>query len=668
MDDETILLLRTQQLAAVHLVCLVVAYITHRRHDNRNQISLPTRDMRLHRQRVRDKMLSSLSTSGKCRELIRMSETAFKTLCQKLENDGGLRPTRRMSVEEQVARFLHIVGNDLRNRFVSWFYRRSRSTTSRHFHRVLSAILSLDDQYLRQPTGDMVPKEIQEHRRFYPFFKDCIGTIDGTHVRVRVPSKDAPRYRGRKYYLVDAGLPHRSLLIAPYRGVRYHLKEYSTRAPQNARELFNLRHASLRNAIERAFGVLKKRFPIIRSTTEPFYSCETQSDIFLACCILHNFLLDEDRDEELEEEVLQEVLNATQEEDTNAPIGIDDRGEQIRNRIANEMWSDYNENNLTMSKKVTDGNTEKRETFNWTPQMDEAFIHAMLKEQDKGNRVDGTFTSQAYNNMVDELSKTLNKPFNKNYLKHRLKTLKDHFSQWYDIFRGVSLSGFAWNSETKLLEADEEVWEALIAEKPEAAKWRKKQISNYDEMLELFGRDRATGAAAETAKERRNRVNTNQEIPETIEEIDRMVVTDEISLENFTAGEDIPITSTMPTSLNPPKATKSKGKKRKMEEEDAVTSKIMVSISDVAAAIRESSQVFERSRRPLYSAEELFNELQLMGVEPDKISSAYLFLVDKPEKTRALFGCPSPMRMSILRDMMGADLLGFYVLFVSTFF
>ena len=42
--------------------------------------------------------------------------------------------------------------------------------------------------------------DIQEKKRFYPFFKDCIGAIDGTHVRVRVPSKDAPRYRGRKGY------------------------------------------------------------------------------------------------------------------------------------------------------------------------------------------------------------------------------------------------------------------------------------------------------------------------------------------------------------------------------------------------------------------------------------------------------------------------------------
>lgn len=63
-----------------------------------------------------------------------------------------------------------------------------------------------------------------------------------------------------KYYLVDGGLPHRTTLLTPYRGVRYHLKEYSCRAPQNPRELFNLHHSSLRNAIERAFGVLKKGF------------------------------------------------------------------------------------------------------------------------------------------------------------------------------------------------------------------------------------------------------------------------------------------------------------------------------------------------------------------------------------------------------------------------
>ena len=64
---------------------------------------------------------------------------------------------------------------------------------------------------------------------------------------------------------------NRSRLIALYSGVCYHLKEYSARPTENAKELFNLQHASLRNTIERAFGVLKKRFPIIASTREPSY-------------------------------------------------------------------------------------------------------------------------------------------------------------------------------------------------------------------------------------------------------------------------------------------------------------------------------------------------------------------------------------------------------------
>jgi len=54
-------------------------------------------------------------------------------------------------------------------------------------------------------------------------------------------------------------------ILTPYRGVRYHLKETAraNQRPKNPKELFNLRHASLRNAIERIFGVVKRRFPIL---------------------------------------------------------------------------------------------------------------------------------------------------------------------------------------------------------------------------------------------------------------------------------------------------------------------------------------------------------------------------------------------------------------------
>jgi len=57
-------------------------------------------------------------------------------------------------------------------------------------------------------------------------------------------------------------------------GVRYHLSEYGSRnLPANARELFNLRHSSLKVTVEKAFGALKNRFRILDN--KPFHPYKT---------------------------------------------------------------------------------------------------------------------------------------------------------------------------------------------------------------------------------------------------------------------------------------------------------------------------------------------------------------------------------------------------------
>ena len=58
--------------------------------------------------------------------------------------------------------------------------------------------------------------------------------------------------------------------------------------PQTPQELFNLRHAKARNVIERVFGVLKKRFPVLTSPAP--YSIDFQRDIVIALCTVHNFI------------------------------------------------------------------------------------------------------------------------------------------------------------------------------------------------------------------------------------------------------------------------------------------------------------------------------------------------------------------------------------------
>jgi hypothetical protein len=124
-----------------------------------------------HRERVRNELMKHIIGSDRSYDIIRMSPEAFLNLCTLLRDRGGLTHTRRASIEEQVAKFLYIVGHNVRNRVMSFFFRRSGETVSRHFHRVLDALIEVEGIFLKQPDGTQVPPEILNNNRFYPYFK-----------------------------------------------------------------------------------------------------------------------------------------------------------------------------------------------------------------------------------------------------------------------------------------------------------------------------------------------------------------------------------------------------------------------------------------------------------------------------------------------------------------
>ena len=93
--------------------------------------------------------------------------------------------------------------------------------------------------------------------------------------------------------------------MSPYRSVRYHLKEFSDRPPENEQELFNLRHSLLRTTIERGFAVLKKRFQVLDA--EPFWFFPTQVKVVLACCVVHNHIMGVEPNDHIMEDALNQV-------------------------------------------------------------------------------------------------------------------------------------------------------------------------------------------------------------------------------------------------------------------------------------------------------------------------------------------------------------------------
>jgi hypothetical protein len=107
-----------------------------------------------------------------------------------------------------------------------------------------------------------------------------------------------------------------------------------------------------------------------------------------------------------------------------------------------------------------DFNQQPKDMMRWSEEMDLALLNALTEEAHKGNRHDGSWTTEAYNNVVELLRTTIGGHITKQHIKNRMKTMKENFGEAYDLFN--SLSGFAWNSITRKFEAEEEVWDALI--------------------------------------------------------------------------------------------------------------------------------------------------------------------------------------------------------------
>ncbi|KAH9181253.1 hypothetical protein AeNC1_016772 [Aphanomyces euteiches] len=269
---------------------------------------------------------------------MRMPREAFLKLHLLLVSTGGLSSSPHVTSEEKLSSFLYIVGQNMTNRSAQERFQRSGWTINRNFHEVLSSIVACSSLSLVGLVRLDCPEPIRTSSKFFPFFENCIGALDGTHIPVHVPVSQQKPFRNRKgflsqnvlgvcnfdmqftfimagwegsasdgavfqhslrngfeiplgkYYLGDAGYALSPQCLTPYRGVRYHLREWAkgNKRPQNAKELFNIRHAQLRNVIERAFGVLKKRFLVLRTAQE--YALETHVKLVHALCRIHNFI------------------------------------------------------------------------------------------------------------------------------------------------------------------------------------------------------------------------------------------------------------------------------------------------------------------------------------------------------------------------------------------
>nr|KAJ0206399.1 hypothetical protein LSAT_V11C500233680 [Lactuca sativa] len=121
--------------------------------------------------------------------------------------------------------------------------------------------------------------------------------------------------------------------------------------------------------------------------------------------------------------------------------------------------------------------------------------------------------------------------------------------------------------------------------------------------------------------------------------VDELLATNEVHLENQCVDVDDDIEESS-------SAKKCKRKKRKFEEEeeDGFNSKIMKLVDNMATVIREGNIIFDRSYPQEYTGEEIYRELDLVGLEPHELPRALNFLATNQVKAKTLFSCSLQIR------------------------
>ncbi|CAL1408226.1 unnamed protein product [Linum trigynum] len=302
---------------------------------------------------------------------------------------GGLRCTCNIEIDEMVAIFLYTIAHNKKNRQLQVTFRRSGETICRVIKTVLHSILNLHSILLRKPKPVLENYDDPKWKHF----KNCLGALDGTIVTVCATKENQERYRTLKgtigmnvlgvvnqnlefiyclagwegsahdgrvlrdalirpnglkvpkgfYYLCDAGYSNCEGVLSPFRGQRYHLKDWDGRRPRTPEEMFNMRHSTTRNGVERAFGILKMRWAILRDTT--WFLTKMVTKKVNACCLLHNFIrgevgadvferlyIDEDEDDEtdvVDEELIPHIQPSVE-------------WSEFRQKLAQDLWDARN--------------------------------------------------------------------------------------------------------------------------------------------------------------------------------------------------------------------------------------------------------------------------------------------------------------------------------------
>ncbi|TVU18190.1 hypothetical protein EJB05_34270, partial [Eragrostis curvula] len=506
-----------------------------------------------------------------CQVTFRMEPQIFRAVATYLRRTKLVSDTR-ISVEEKLAFFLFMLSKSATYEDMQVFFGHSNDTLHRHLNHFFNKVIPiLTRHFIIAPDPNLVHPKIQDNPRYYPFFQNCLGAIDGTHIPITISPDRAAPFRNRKgtlsinvmvacdfdlnitfistgwegsatdsrvlrsakargfhvppgkFYLADRGYANTASFLAPYKGVRYHLKEFGAghRRPQNPKELFNHRHAKLRNHVERTLGVIKKRFPILKVGT--FHTLRNQVRIPVAAAIFHNLIRLHAGDEEWLNDQPDNIDPASF-----VPLPTGDQnndqgsveGNALRDTIAQQMWDQYQHHGSSpKTRMVAKGSPKIRMIARGSPKLNRLLVASATKKkaspkgshasssqvkqraywnashersladilhENKDYRGDNGWSSESWNRMVKDFwARNKYALFSKSQIQEKERELKRDYKM---LKEALKQSCCSWNKDRCMIEAGPHFWANLKVTFPKIKKFQNPKTSFplFDYLGELY--------------------------------------------------------------------------------------------------------------------------------------------------------------------------------------
>ncbi|CAK1582627.1 unnamed protein product [Parnassius mnemosyne] len=206
----------------------------------------------------------------------------------------------------------------------------SLATSSRIVKRVSQAIVSLRREFIIFPDTNRDQDRVKIDFYDIARFPNVLGCIDCTHVKIQSPGgDDAELFRNRKGYMSinvqtiasakllvqdvvarwpgsthDSAIYQNSYIYRKFERGEYgdshllgdsgyplkpHLLTPYLNPTTSGERKYNEAHIRTRNVVERQYGVLKRRFPVLAVGIR--LALNNAINVIIACCILHNICI-----------------------------------------------------------------------------------------------------------------------------------------------------------------------------------------------------------------------------------------------------------------------------------------------------------------------------------------------------------------------------------------